>query len=149
MNPKIISLYKYWCNAGAVKQFISSKVSTEGGEELPEWFNELGNRASIFSRLTVWYALLYVVVEGFQELNLSHIEVDKLLTNKECVDCLRLFRNATFHYQKDPLTEKALKFLEAKDSEIWIKSLNKALEAYFLENLPIMQHIEHLKGSNA
>lgn len=149
MNPKIISLHKHWCNADAVKQFISSKVPTKGCEEFPEWFNELGNSASMFSRLTVWYALLYVVVEGFQELKLSHPEVDRLLRNNECVDCLRLFRNATFHYQKDPLTEKALKFLEAQDSEIWIRSLNKALEAYFLENLPIKQHIGQLKRSNA
>lgn len=149
MNLKIISLYKHWCIADAVKQFISSKVPDKGYEELPEWFNELGNMASMFSRLSVWYALLYVVVEGFQELNLSHPEVDKLLTNKECVDCLRLFRNATFHYQKDPLSEKALKFLEAQDSEKWIRSLNKALEKYFLENLPIEHHIEQFKRPNA
>ncbi len=105
--------------------------------------------ASMFARLSVWYALLYVVVEGFRELNLSHPEVDELLKNEECVDCLRLFRNATFHYQNDPLTEKTLKFLEAKDSENWIRALNKALEKFFLQNLPIEQHINEIKDRNA
>ena len=145
MKPELIALHKHWCTADAVKQFISADVPGKGKEEYPEWLMKLGNTASMFHRLSVWYSLLYVVVEGFRELKLTYPEVDELLKNEEYVDCLRLFRNATFHYQKDPLTEKALKFLEAKDSEKWIRGLNKALEKYFLEALPIKDHIEALK----
>jgi len=131
MDPEIISLHKRWCTADAVKQFISADVPVKRSEEYPQWFKDLGNKASMFHRLSVWYALLYVVVEGFRELKLIHPEIDNLLKNDECVDCLRLFRNAIFHYQKDPLTEKEFKFLEAKDSEKWIRELNKALENFF------------------
>jgi len=149
MNPEIIALHKHWCTADAVKQFISADVPEKGCEEYPQWFKSLGNMASVFHRLSVWYALLYVVIEGFREMKLTHPEVDELLKNEECVDCLRLFRNATFHYQKDPLTEKTLKFLEAKDSEKWIMDLNKALNRFFLETLPIKEQVEALKGIKA
>lgn len=149
MNPEIIALHKHWCTADAVKQFISTDLPEKGSEEYPQWFKNLGNTASMFHRLSVWYALLYVVVEGFRELDLKHPEVDELLKNEECVDCLRLFRNATFHYQKDPLTEKTLKFLEAKDSEKWIRDLNKALNRFFLETLPIKEHVEQIKRLNS
>ena len=99
----------------------------------------------MFHRLSVWYALLYVVIEGFKELKLSHPEVDDLLKNEELVDSLRLFRNAVFHYQKDPITEKLLKFLAEKNSEYWIMDINKALEKFFLESLPINQYIDQIK----
>jgi hypothetical protein len=145
MKPELIALHKHWCTADAVKQFISADIPANGNEEYPEWFISLGNAASKFHRLSVWYSLIYVVVEGFRELKLTHPEVDSLLNNEEYVECLRLFRNATFHYQKDPLTEKALKFLEAKDSEKWIKNLSKALESFFLEVLPINDHIKAIK----
>lgn len=145
MNQELIALHKHWCIADAVKQFISADVTGKGIEEYPEWFMNLGNTFSKFYRLSVWYSLLYVVVEGFRELKLTSPEVDELLKNAEYVDCLRLFRNATFHFQKDPLTEKTLKFLEAKDSEKWIRDLNNALQKYFLETLAIKDGIEDLK----
>ncbi|MBF0475906.1 MAG: hypothetical protein HQK59_08730 [Deltaproteobacteria bacterium] len=149
MDIKIVALHKHWITADAVKQFVSSNVIERGSEEFPAWFKDLGNMASMFARMSVWYALLYVVVEGFRELNLSHPEVEELLKNEEYLDSLRLFRNATFHYQKNPLTEKAWRFLLAKDSEIWIKHINDAFEKFFFENLPLEQFVNEIKGKDA
>jgi hypothetical protein len=149
VDPKLIALHKHWCTADAVKQFVSAEVTKRDSGEFPEWFKEVGNIASMIHRLSVWYSLIYVVVEGFKELNLNHPAVEELLSNEENVDFLRLFRNATFHYQKDPLTEKAQKFLIAKDSEIWINSLNMAFEQFFLENLPIEERVNQIKEQNA
>lgn len=145
MNPDLISLHKHWCTADAVKQFVTTDLKKLNDGDFPQWFAELWNMHSKMSRMCVWYALLYVVVEGYKELNLSHTAVDKCLSNDEYVNYLRRFRNAVFHYQKNQFSEKLLEFLEAKESEDWIRDLNKALEKYFFDSLPIKEQIEHIK----
>lgn len=146
MDPNLISLHKHWCTADAVKQFITSDIPNMDKSDLPPWLASLGSLHSQMSRICVWYALLYVIVEGFKDLNLSHSAVDKCLVNDEYVNYLRRFRNAVFHYQKNPFSEKLLQFLEAEDSEIWIKELNKALEQFFIETLPIKEQLEQIKN---
>jgi len=145
MDPKLIALHKHWCTADSVKQFISAELPDIDKLEAEEWIKELGSMASTLHRMSVWYSLIFVVIEGYRELGYGHEQIDALLANEENVDLLRLYRNSTFHYQKDPLTEKARKFLIAKDSEIWIRELNAAFEAFFLENLPIRELIDEAK----
>lgn len=146
IDPNLISLHKHWCQADAVKQFIYADIKEGKATGLPEWLEDLGNKSSQMSRLCIWYALLYVIIEGFKELKLSYPEVDECLNNEEYVNYLRRFRNAVFHYQKDPFSEKIMQFLEAKESEIWIRKLNEAFEKYFLENLPIKEDTEKIKS---
>jgi len=134
---ELISLHKHWLNADAVKQFVTSKV--EGGKNMNENILKEAQMLSSFSRLTVFYGLIYVVIEGYKELKYSNDAIDKLLNNEEFVDSLRLFRNSTFHYQKEPISEKALKFLELPESENWIRQLNLAFIAFFEEKLSIKE----------
>ena len=141
MSPQLVALHKHWCTADAVKQFVSAELPNIDNFDAEKWIKEIGSMASTLHRMSVWYSLIYVVVEGYKELKCSNEAVDELLGNEEYVDFLRLFRNATFHYQKDPLTEKAQKFLIAKDSEIWIRELNSAFEKLFLDNLPIRESL--------
>ena len=146
MDHGIVSLHKHWCTANAVKQFIVSGLDEHDGSDLPPWLSELGNMESMMSRMCVWYALLYVVIEGYKELDVNHVAVDKCLANRDYVNCLRRFRNAIFHYQKNPFSEKLLEFLEAKESEYWIRELNKAFEDFFLNSLPIKEQIDQIKN---
>ena len=62
---------------------------------------------SSFSRLSVFYGLIFVVIKGYIELDFANEGVDLLLTNESFCRCMRLFRNATFHYQKQAIPEKA------------------------------------------
>lgn len=143
---KLIALHKHWCIADAVRQFISAPIPNGSKQaeqlRLPEGIAQFAEINSRFLRLQLWYALLYVVVEGYKELKQTHLEVDQLLTNEEMVNALRLFRNALFHYQKEPISEKLMKFLETEDSEHWIKQLNHAFKAYFESALPLKEMIE-------
>jgi hypothetical protein len=148
IDPRILALYSHWCTADSVRVFIHTPLPPEAVDlDLPDDDQRLGAFASALSRLSVWYSLLYVVVEGYQEINPNDHDVDTLLENQGYVDYLRIFRNATFHYQKDPLTEKARKFLCAEDSEKWIRRLNKALDKFFLKTLPIMEDIDAIKAA--
>ena len=108
---------------------------------MPEAIEELGNMMSLLAVITVWYSLLFVVVEGYQELELHDPEVDELLSNRAYVDALRRFRNSTFHYQQNPLSRKRREFIEAEDSEIWIRDLNRAFDNFFDRELKISEDI--------
>lgn len=86
------------------------------------------------------------MIEGYQELGISDETVDSLLEQDDFVDALRLFRNATFHYQKASIPEKAMKFLETDNSEHCIKDLHVAFRQYFENQLPIKETMEKLKA---
>lgn len=85
--------------------------------------------------MSVWYSLLYVVIESCVELGYHDTEVDAFLSNEDYVSRLRRFRNATFHYQEDPFSSKLLEFLEAENSSGWIRNLSHAFENFFEREL--------------
>ncbi|MFM2484355.1 hypothetical protein [Celerinatantimonas yamalensis] len=141
---ELISLHKHWLNADAVKEVVATKVGGEHG--LPEGLAEFAEFHSSFARLSVLYGLIYVVIEGYKELKCTNQKVDELLSQEEFVDALRLFRNSTFHYQKNPIPEKALKFLKFPESETWIRSLHLAFKKFFEAELPINEMMDKLNA---
>ena len=136
---ELVALHKHWCVADSVAQFITAEVPADGKYELAPEHKALAQHGSQFMRLSVWYALLYVVIEGYQELGLEDEAIDFLLQREDLVDALRRFRNAQFHYQKDPINEKLLIFLEARDSTTWPRELNQEFKRYFEEAFPIRE----------
>jgi len=140
---KIVSLYRHWVTADSIKESISFKFDTHG--KAPAELEELANLHSANSRLSVFYGLIYVVIEGYKELKYQDPKIDSLLNNEEFVDALRLFRNSTFHYQKKLVPEKILKFLELHESEKWIKDLHHSFETFFEETLHIGEIINNFK----
>lgn len=142
---ELAALYKHWCIADSIKQFITAEVAVPEAAQLPEDFVQAAQLHSSFMRLSVWYALLRVVVEGYQELKLSDKEVDEYLQKTAYVTALRRFRNAIFHYQDDPFSDKLMDFLQLQDATDWARGLNKALEACLQKLLPIEEAVERLK----
>jgi hypothetical protein len=136
---KLVALHKHWVAADSINYHLrrSVDVAKKASNDVPKAFGDVGRVMSVFAALSVWYALLYVVVEGYRELAFQDEDIDKLLANDEYLQALRLFRNATFHYQESPLSPKLMTFLEAKDSEIWIMALNRALKGFFERELKI------------
>lgn len=146
---ELVALHKHWCIADAVRVVIGAPImkpeqETEAIRRLGPEFALLGEHASTIARLAVWYSLLCVVVEGYRDLKHKFEPLDSLLEQEEYVNLLRLFRNATFHYQENPLTEKIIGFLNKKGSEHWIHELNKQLEAFFLQALHIKETLQDL-----
>ncbi|EOW3978454.1 hypothetical protein [Vibrio parahaemolyticus] len=144
MNPSMVALHSHWLNADAVKVAIYTDLPVVEGYSSE--LQTLSQLHSSFRRISVFYSLLYVVIEGYRELGSTDDKVDSLLKQCDFVDALRLFRNATFHYQKAPIPEKAMKFLEAENSENWIQDLHIAFRQYFEQQLPIKDTMEKLKA---
>ena len=142
---KLVALHKYWINADAIKQVVMTKIGSETSN-LPNEITKLAELHSSFAKLSVLYGLIYVVIEGYQELKYTNEQIDTLLAQNDFVDALRLFRNATFHYQKKPISEKALKFLELKESETWIRELHIAFKLFFEKELPMKEILEKINA---
>lgn len=143
---ELAALYKHWCIADSIKQFITAEIAIPEKDEPPDAFVRMAQVHSSFMRLSVWYSLLRVVVEGYQELKLQDARVDELLRNTEYSEALRRFRNAMFHYQADPVSEKLMAFLELPEATEWARALNAALEQFFLKSLPVREMLEQLRS---
>ncbi|MGF6467608.1 hypothetical protein [Paraburkholderia youngii] len=151
---KLAALHRHWIVADAVRIVLQQKTTTPEQEELAikrfgVEYVAFGEHASMVCRMQVWYSLLYVVVEGYRELGQIYEPLEEVLAKAEYVDLLRRFRNATFHFQRDALNDKLIDFLEKKDSEIWIRDLNKQLEAFLTQVLPIKETIQEMEKKGA
>ena len=138
-DEKLKTLYGHWVIADTIKYFAREPLKA-----LPEEFGFVSLHSK-FLRLQVWYALLYVVVEGYRDLRCSDPAIDALLTQTEMTEGLRRLRNAIFHPQENPLNDKLWGFLMLPDSETWIRNLHIAMEKFFETNSPVKEYVERAK----
>jgi hypothetical protein len=139
LDGRLISLHKHWCVADSVNYNLRRSLSAPAGKThgMADEFAAMGASHSAFLTLSVYYSLLYVVVEGYREIGIEDKGIDTVLSNGEYVESLRRFRNATFHFQKEPISAKMMEFLEQKDSEHWIRDLKRALREFFEKSLDL------------
>lgn len=149
-SKALVALHRHWIVADSVRVVLQQKTITPEREELqlqkfgPDYV-AFGEHASMLCRMQVWYSLLYVVIEGYRALGQKYEPLEKVLAQDEYVDLLRRYRNATFHYQTDPFNDKLLDFLDRKGSEFWIGELNRQLEAFLMQALPIKEALGKLE----
>ncbi|MEE9287903.1 MAG: hypothetical protein V3W33_07490 [Gammaproteobacteria bacterium] len=107
---RMLALYTHWCIADSVRYAMfhtdSEPEQAHLKKELGEQWFELATLMSSAWRMSVFYALEYVVIEGYKELGDAFEPIDTLLDDADSVDKLRLFRNAIFHYEEEPLRKK-------------------------------------------
>jgi hypothetical protein len=148
LTKELMALYTHWCIADAVRHAIAYEGRQEEADEMVAQFGkefaELGRFQSSAMRLTVFYALIYVVVEGYRSREDPDPAVEALLSD-DLIDKLRRFRNSVFHAQDDPIPDKQLAFLTAPSSEAWIKKLHRALERYLTDRLPVKEQLAKLR----
>jgi hypothetical protein len=141
----LVALHRHFLAADAVKQFLLVDMPVDAKtSRLRDDILELAQLWSRALRLQVFYALIYVVVEGYVELGGRDSSVDPLLAQSHFVEAFRRFRNATFHFQEDPFSSKLLEFMEAEDSEKWAHDLFAALKSFFEKQLSIKEYLESL-----
>lgn len=151
---KVATLYRYFLYAVVMRDNLRK-------ENLEGFFESLKDDASsvllFFSSpigvyLTSFYSSIYLVIEGWRDLKLSDSKIDNLISSPY-TDRLRLFRNATFHYQKEPISPKLLQFFgpEEDDTEKWINELYREFGNYFKQNSFMIPNelMEQIKGKGA
>ena len=91
-----------------------------------------GDRIEFQIYLGFWLSALYVVAEGFIEMRLRDPLIEPLIADH--LDSLRLYRNATFHFQTKP--DKQAQFHDGSANRLnWAEDLHDAFLAYFEDHL--------------
>ena len=152
-DPKMDTLCKHWLAANSIKVRIDVAIPTpkvllteRKPEEPARELRVLREWPSMALAICVWYALIYVVIEGYEERGLHDKAVDALLEKREYVKKLKRFRNAMLHVQKDPMSAKMVDFLQMEQSAAWVQELNSAFDSFFGNYSP-MEEIFDLLGS--
>lgn len=83
--------------------------------------------------MSYWYGGLYVVIEGWRELELRDPQIDALLASPN-VDLLKRYRNGIFHYQRRYFDERFVELIrDGEDVVNWVRELNSQFGRFFLE----------------
>lgn len=137
VNPDIITLYRYYVYALQMRTQFRVEMSPELKSLFLQDFNSLV--LFFYSPPGMYfcysYSGIYLVIEGWKELKLSDEAIDNLILSP-FVDRLRLFRNATFHYQKEIISQKLLQFFGSKEeaTELWLNEIYDEFGRFFKEN---------------
>jgi len=87
--------------------------------------------------MSYWYAGLYVVIEGWEELQLHDPVIEPLLTSPN-VELLRRYRNGVFHFQAEYHDERFLGLIRDGQNVVeWVRTVNQQFGRYFLEHLRV------------
>jgi hypothetical protein len=85
--------------------------------------------------LSAWYASLWVVVEGWREVQLRDLGVDELLDlAPRYQELLRRYRNGVFHYQPSLIDRRLTDFLsEGEGAVYWVQLLHEEFCRFYWE----------------
>lgn len=153
IDPNILTLYRYFGYAAHMRDLFRKEVNPDWSQLMSKDFT--GIMLFFYSApglyLLYSYSGIFLVIEGWRDLKLSDERIDSLVASPY-VDRLRLFRNATFHYQKEPISFKHLQFFgtEEEATEKWLNELYREFERFFRDNtLPIPEELKaELKDKN-
>lgn len=82
--------------------------------------------------MSYWYASLYVVIEGWQAMNLKDDAINGLL-DSPYLDLLRRYRNAVFHFQKRFSDKRFMELMLAGEESVdWVRNVHSEFGRYFL-----------------
>jgi hypothetical protein len=126
MKDKLICLHKYYLNASFAHNAF--KFAITGKEK-----SEESDLVDVLPLMSIWYGCLYVVVEGWIELKLSHLEISPILEDEVFVRNLKQFRHDTFHYQSSYFPTRSMKTFNESASAAKITDLHFKIGRAILE----------------
>ena len=125
----LMALHNYFLNADFLRDAFLRQLKMSNDQDGLEFV-----RASVnVTAMSLWYATVYVVIEGWRQTGRHDPALDALLEN-QLVDQLRVFRNQVFHYQTEYDNPRLLRFrgndnAVAKAVTDWISEVHVALGA--------------------
>ena len=135
MDAKHATLHRYYIWANLMRDDFDRTLQSEWTVRDPgiDGIMFLATRSGTY--MSLWYAALYVVVEGWKELGLSDSTVDRLIASPN-TDLFKRYRNGVCHFQKEWLDARLVQFIASNDSAAWVRELHSALGTYFLAMYP-------------
>jgi len=127
-GPAEHALHRYYLWANRLRLHFKS-CGEPPTEKLQRqlWFNQS------FAYLALWLGLLYVVVEGWRDLEHSDDSISPLLESPN-VELLRRFRNGAFHFQSDYFDKRFTDLLFGPNAPLlWAEEVHQALGDWFIK----------------
>lgn len=134
MDPRVFTLHRYYIWANRMRTHFDDLLK---GGDVKGLFTGRG-RDSIEATMymSLWYALLYVVVEGWRRLRLSDPAIDALLGNAEHVHVLKRYRHGVAHFQPNYVDSRFVEIMKESETTVpWVRDLNRELGRWFLSYL--------------
>lgn len=115
------TLHRYFLSASRNKSLFETEL-TAGRADAPH----------AFIHLQLWYACLFVVLEGWEAEVIVDPDVDLYRSDEAKVRLLRRCRNAVFHYAPDYIDPRLQAVFAEPDFVEWVRAIHDAAGAYFL-----------------
>jgi hypothetical protein len=124
---EVMALHKYFLNADYLRDAFMRRIKRDQSPAETDPVTSMDDMIA----MSLWYATVYVVIEGWRSTNLADDELDALLS-AGYVDKLRRFRNQIFHYQREYDNPRLLEFLGGDETDAhaateWVKRTHAAL----------------------
>lgn len=127
-TDSLITLHRYYIWANKLRVDFQNILKNKGKLSKAKYDIEA------LMYMSLWYGMLYVVIEGWQNLKLNDEIIDKLLKS-QYTNLLKRYRNGVFHFQKKYKDERFDNLDKEKDAVKWIVDVNKEFGRFFLEKL--------------
>ncbi|MDD5130759.1 MAG: hypothetical protein PHS66_06930 [Candidatus Omnitrophica bacterium] len=131
-KEQFFTLHRHWMWSNVIKTDFAMEIKKQlGGEDTPKAEIIMPDKYGAY--MSIWYGLLFVVLEGLKEEKVIIPEIEDDI--KHIYEPLRLYRNAVFHPQKKYWSPKLFKIMEDGNSVDKIWKVHKRLGEYFLEGI--------------
>jgi hypothetical protein len=127
-------LYRYYMTMSLARQEFYKYLKQPDGHptERPEADDARLGMEFIFSMagimMSYWYGMLWVVVDGWQQIGLFDPEIGELLKSPGKRKQLRDFRNGIFHFQEQLLSAKQQPLFADRGFVPWVTTLADAFK---------------------
>jgi hypothetical protein len=116
-----LTLHRYFLNASRNRSLFLQKL--QAGE-----LDHLHTRVY----LDLWYACLFVVVEGWRKEKIRDQAVTALLRDTKKLALLEGYRNDVFHYEPTYVGQRQEQLFRDDDFIDWVDNLHDAISDFFL-----------------
>jgi len=131
-NNPINTLHKYFIWANRMRTHFDEALSFSVNNKIDTKAKNKKFEIEADMYMSLWYGLLYVVIEGWRELKLHDEKIDLLISDKN-TELLRKYRNGAFHFNKIDNNTRFQKFFEEQSTVQWTRGLNKEFSRWFLD----------------
>ncbi len=134
VDTEIHTLHRYFIWANRMRTHFDEILQKISELENHQEKNDEAKKFEIesFMYLSLWYATLNTVIEGWQELGLKDPGIELLLQSNNS-KLLKKYRHGVLHFQRNYFDQRFVGFMESNDSVEWVRNLNKEFGRYFLE----------------
>lgn len=126
-NDPINTLHKYYIWANGIRMLFDVLLNEHSEKVL----NTTKWQTEVDMYMSIWYGLLYTVIEGWIELKLQDSIIEELIKHKN-TELLKRYRNGVFHFQKEDNDTRFENFFSEEAAANWVRTLNREFGRWFL-----------------